>query len=179
MKKYMSVKTIQTAVLMLSAAGFISLSQAPKAQADTWYYNKDLAEGLVPPSVGNGTQNLQGKVFKTVNGATYQVKPNTVSTDMGSVLFIEPAAGPTTRVSGEQLMAFRPNGIATMQETLSMKGFYNGPIDGTYNSGTAAAVRNWQSSHGLPATGALDNLTLDSMGLRATPRLGTYNPLYP
>src|SRR5262249_21122229 len=54
--------------------------------------------------------------------------------------------------------------IAGVQYQLMSRGYYRGRVDGTYGSRTASAVRAYQSSAGLPATGRLDMQTLEALG---------------
>jgi peptidoglycan hydrolase-like protein with peptidoglycan-binding domain len=50
------------------------------------------------------------------------------------------------------------------------RGYYRGRLDGNYGSQTAFAVRAFQSSTGLPATGRMDMQTLNALGLSDTDR---------
>jgi peptidoglycan hydrolase-like protein with peptidoglycan-binding domain len=58
--------------------------------------------------------------------------------------------------------------IAAAQYQLMSRGYYRGRVDGNYGSQTAFAVRAFQSSAGLPATGRLDMQTLDALELSDT-----------
>ena len=49
--------------------------------------------------------------------------------------------------------------IGQAQERLKAAGFDPGPIDGVLGPQTRAALRRYQASQGLPATGALDEAT--------------------
>ncbi len=51
------------------------------------------------------------------------------------------------------------NSVKTLQYTLYELGYYKGSVDGTYGSGTIAAVNAFQSRNGLPATGIADSKT--------------------
>ena len=48
---------------------------------------------------------------------------------------------------------------ATLQESLSLAGYYTDEVDGVYGPATVEAVRSLQESHGLPVTGAVDTAT--------------------
>jgi peptidoglycan hydrolase-like protein with peptidoglycan-binding domain len=54
--------------------------------------------------------------------------------------------------------------IAGAQYQLMNRGYYRGRVDGKYRSGTAFAVRAFQSSAGLPPTGRLDIETVKLLG---------------
>lgn len=51
------------------------------------------------------------------------------------------------------------------QDVFKVTKLYAGDIDGSMGKGTQAAIIEWQRSRGLPITGRLDTVTLDSMGL--------------
>jgi hypothetical protein len=52
-----------------------------------------------------------------------------------------------------------------VQQVLAQQGYYRGPIDGILGPGTRDAIAQWQADHGLIATAAIDEQTLDSLGL--------------
>ena len=52
-----------------------------------------------------------------------------------------------------------------VQEKLSAEGFDPGPADGTFNSKTQAALAQFQLSRAMPASGALDDMTLWELGV--------------
>jgi len=55
--------------------------------------------------------------------------------------------------------------IANVQSTLQAQGYYNGAIDGVLGSGTRAALASYQSDHNLYGTAAIDEPTLESLGM--------------
>lgn len=55
--------------------------------------------------------------------------------------------------------------IATLQAALSDQGYYAGPIDGVYGSGTIDAVAQYQIERGLAVDGVAGSQTLYSLGL--------------
>jgi len=50
-----------------------------------------------------------------------------------------------------------------VQEQLTRKGFYHGPIDGIVGSGTRAAIAAYQRRQGLEVTGTIDGRLLRSL----------------
>ncbi|HEY4272170.1 MAG TPA: peptidoglycan-binding domain-containing protein [Candidatus Udaeobacter sp.] len=54
--------------------------------------------------------------------------------------------------------------IANMQAALQAQGYYNGSINGILDAATQAAVAQYQQDHGLAATSAVDEPTLESLG---------------
>jgi peptidoglycan hydrolase-like protein with peptidoglycan-binding domain len=53
----------------------------------------------------------------------------------------------------------------TVQQSLSDKGFYHGPIDGLVGPQTRAGICEYQKSEGLPVTGRLDAETAGKLGV--------------
>ena len=52
---------------------------------------------------------------------------------------------------------------SAVQRELKDRGFYSGPVDGQFGSGSRAALRRFQSKARLPETGRLDEKTLDAL----------------
>lgn len=52
-----------------------------------------------------------------------------------------------------------------VQEKLRAQGFDAGPVDGTFNSKTQAALAQFQRSRVMPVSGALDDVTLRELGV--------------
>lgn len=59
--------------------------------------------------------------------------------------------------------------ILSAQKKLRGLGFYEGAMDGTYGSQTAAAIRRYQLAENLKVTGDLTPQTLQRLGLSAPP----------
>jgi len=55
--------------------------------------------------------------------------------------------------------------IANTQAELYNQGYYSGPIDGTIGQDTQAAIADYQADHGLPVTAAINEPTVESLGL--------------
>ena len=55
--------------------------------------------------------------------------------------------------------------IANVQTALQDTGYYSGPIDGSLNAETRTAIANFQRDYGLPITGAIDEPTVQTLGL--------------
>jgi hypothetical protein len=55
--------------------------------------------------------------------------------------------------------------IANVQSVLQEAGYYNGPISGSLNEETRAALANFQRDQGLEITGAIDESTVETLGL--------------
>jgi Putative peptidoglycan binding domain len=55
--------------------------------------------------------------------------------------------------------------IANVQTALQNAGYYYGPITGSLSVDTRAAIANFQRDYGLPITGAIDEATVEALGL--------------
>ena len=55
--------------------------------------------------------------------------------------------------------------IANVQIALQDAGYYSGPITGSLSGETRSALANFQRDYGLPITGAIDEPTVDTLGL--------------
>ena len=55
--------------------------------------------------------------------------------------------------------------IANVQTALQDAGYYSGPITGSLDGETRAAIANFQREYGLPITGAVDEPTVQALGL--------------
>jgi hypothetical protein len=55
--------------------------------------------------------------------------------------------------------------IANVQTALQDAGYYYGPITGSLSVDTRAAIANFQRDYGLPITGAIDEATVEALGL--------------
>ena len=58
--------------------------------------------------------------------------------------------------------------IANVQTALQDTGYYSGPITGSMSGETRAALANFQRDYGLPITGAIDEPTVETLGLYQT-----------
>jgi peptidoglycan hydrolase-like protein with peptidoglycan-binding domain len=66
----------------------------------------------------------------------------------------------------------QPGAVRALQARLGSLGFYSGPVDGVWGSGTESAVESFQRSRGLQADGQLGPATVTALGL--TPDVMTY-----
>jgi hypothetical protein len=55
--------------------------------------------------------------------------------------------------------------IAKVQTQLQQDGYYFGPITGSIDTATRAAIANYQRDHGLLVTATVDQPTVESLGL--------------
>jgi hypothetical protein len=55
--------------------------------------------------------------------------------------------------------------VTNVQNALQQDGYYFGPINGSLDSATRAAIANYQRDYDLPVTAAVDEPTVESLGL--------------
>jgi peptidoglycan hydrolase-like protein with peptidoglycan-binding domain len=58
-----------------------------------------------------------------------------------------------------------PARIREIQEALAREGFYKGEPSGKWDEGSIEAMKDFQAAKGLPATGKLEALSLQKLGL--------------
>lgn len=68
--------------------------------------------------------------------------------------------------------------ITEIQSALSRNGFYDGNPNGKWDASSVAAMQKFQSANGLDATGKLDALSLQKLGL-GSETAGVYAPETP
>ncbi len=55
--------------------------------------------------------------------------------------------------------------VVNVQSALQEEGYYVGPINGSLGPATRAALASYQRDHGLVVTAAIDQVTVESLGL--------------
>ena len=100
---------------------------------------------------------------------------------LGAVLSLSPIVVLSTP-SGAQSPALAVTGLArgdrgdsvkSVQQALVSQGIeVSGGVDGIFGPGTETAVKSFQSSHGLPQSGQIDDATAIALGLASSPFLG-------
>ena len=66
---------------------------------------------------------------------------------------------------GPKQMAPTPDRIEEIQGALATNGYYTGTPNGKWDTTTTSALQKFQRDHGLDATGKLDALSLQKLGL--------------
>lgn len=67
------------------------------------------------------------------------------------------------------------NAVTTIQTKLRRWGYFDGPVDGVYGSGTAKAIRSFQQSNGLTPDGVAGPATLKALGMEQESGGGSSN----
>jgi len=65
--------------------------------------------------------------------------------------------------------------VSKVQSRLKDWGYYNGPVDGVFGAGTAAAVKSFQRKNGLAVDGVVGNSTWSALGF-SPGRQASYQP---
>lgn len=78
--------------------------------------------------------------------------------------YSSPGAGGKSSTSGQQSVASAED-IMKAKDALRAKGLNPGPMDGTMDSETQQALRQFQQSNKLPVTGMLDAQTAAKLGI--------------
>ena len=100
---------------------------------------------------------LAARQTTTSKTAAKPSSPNKVSTKARSVKRRKPRQKAQT--------APTPARISEIQSALATQGAYKVQPNGKWDNATVQAMKDYQSAHGLTATGKLDALTLQKLGL--------------
>ncbi len=65
--------------------------------------------------------------------------------------------------------------VMLLQERLTQEGCYNGKVDGSYSPATKRAVKEFQRSRGIEASGEADYQTLYALGLNSAHKSGYFS----
>lgn len=96
----------------------------------------------------------------------YEVKDLSGKVDSTKGVSVEDsvASAPTvvTKVGGDDILRVNVS-AEKLQSALKAAGVYNGKVDGKIGSGTKAAIKEFQKSHGLKADGVVGKKTWDEL----------------
>ena len=90
----------------------------------------------------------------------------------------ERVQSPSSGSQSQGMASMSADDIKKAKEALKAKGLNPGPIDGTLDSKTQQALREFQQANKLPVTGALDPQTAEKLGV-TTGGSGLKNPIQP
>ena len=77
----------------------------------------------------------------------------------------ERVQSPPSGIQSQGMASMSADDIKKAKEALKAKGLNPGPIDGTLDSKTQQALREFQQANKLPVTGALDQQTAEKLGV--------------
>jgi hypothetical protein len=115
----------------------------------------------VTDAAGNASNILKVSSFTVLGGAgsgssvAIQTTPAAQTTAPNTAANNTTAAGTTTLYSFTAFLSIGSTGtqVTNLQNYLTQKGFYSGPVTGYYGSLTAAAVKKYQTAHGITPAG--------------------------
>ena len=84
------------------------------------------------------------------------------STNTGTT--VPSITSPQARPTADALQSSQQTeSVRALQQQLQQRGYYDGPVDGLYGSGTQQAIQSFQQDTGLPSTGEVDIPTLQQL----------------
>jgi peptidoglycan hydrolase-like protein with peptidoglycan-binding domain len=123
-------------------------------------YYTDAVDGVYGPATVEAVEELQGKHGLPVTGAMDRATTAALEDELAGVGGAAEAQSIAT--------------AAAVQQTLSLAGFWSGPIDGEWTPELTEALEDFQAELGVPTTGEVDAATLAALeqglvDLRAEP----------
>lgn len=176
----MRTRHVLAALLLTASAGFAS-AQAPsgliysqalssgvmamvqeKLQQAGVYSGR--ADGVWGPESQAALERFQQTRNLQVTGQLNQATAATLGIPPSELLSSRnaPAAAATPPPAQETVS---PAVIRNVQQRLRALGFYRGGVDGVWGAGTQASLERFQQGRGLQATGQVNPLTLQALGL--------------
>ena len=105
-----------------------------------------------------------GLAFQSASGQTTQ-NPTQPKHNIPEVM-------PSPESQGAGALDLSPDDIRLVKEALKLKGHDPGPINGTMDSKTRQALREFQKANDLPITGSVDEKTANKLGFVVRSREG-------
>lgn len=132
------------------------------------------ADGVFGPATENAVRDFQLSSGSTPDGVVGSQTRAALADALGAAAIPASetvAADPGVADLGTRLLQAGVSGtdVAALQRLLAGLGFDPGPIDGVFGSGTAAAVRAFQSAHGLAADGVVGAQTRAALVAAVSP----------
>jgi peptidoglycan hydrolase-like protein with peptidoglycan-binding domain len=121
-------------------------------------YQKD--NGLKQTGTLNRATLEKMGIILTDTQKTIPADPNSLATSDSSNSTTQTKKPPVFRASKEQIMQ--------AQKLLKEKGMYGGEESGKLDDATRAGLKKYQEANGLKATGTLNQITLEKMGIALT-----------
>lgn len=143
------------------SAGAVAMVQEKLQQAGLYAGRPD---GVWGPESQAALERFQQSRNLQVTG---QLNPGTAAT-LGvpmADLLANRAAPAATAAAAATPEPVSPAVIRNVQQRLRALGFYRGGVDGIWGAGTQASLERFQQGRGLQATGQVNPLTLQALGL--------------
>lgn len=117
----------------------------------------------MPAAAAQNIASSKSHESATSSAASSRAKTTGTATGKSSKSGKSSSRKKSRRVKGQA--APTPDRIGEIQAALAKNNSYDGVPTGKWDDSTAAAVRKYQSAHGLNPTGKLDARTLEKLGL--------------
>jgi peptidoglycan hydrolase-like protein with peptidoglycan-binding domain len=128
------------------------------------------ADGVWGPDSQAALERFQQSRGLQVTGQLNQATAATLGVNPVELLAARP--GPGTAAAGTDAGAMAAmsgplsrNAVRNVQARLRALGFYRGGVDGMWGAGTQAALERFQQGRGLQATGQINPVTAQALGL--------------
>lgn len=133
----------------LTTAAVTSYQMAKKLEADGVAGPATVKAifGSVGPDLRDATTDTTASTTPTTSSSKYSMTGIDSIADIG--------AAPDTCREGDS-----GDGVAKLQQALTLLGYYSGPIDGSFGGGTLSAVKRFQRNRGLTQDGVAGSSTL-------------------
>lgn len=109
-------------------------------------YYKLAVDGIYGPGTVQAVQDLQATHGLPTTGTVDKATDAALQAELAAQGAAEATAGLTT--------------TAALQQTLKLAGYWDGPVDGQWTDALTAALMQFQTDLGVPATGAVDAATV-------------------
>ena len=119
---------------------------------------------------------LSGGLVLGVQSVSAQERPMGKQPDQ---VIPERIQSPSTGIQSQGMSSVSADDIKKAKEALKAKGLNPGPMDGTLDSKTQQALREFQQANKLPVTGALDPQTAEKLGIGGGRRTSTQDSSVP
>lgn len=153
-------------VLLYSQAlsgGVVAMVQEKLQQAGVY---AGRADGVWGPESQAALERFQQTRNLQVTGQLNQATAATLGVPPSELLSARsaptPAAASSTPATPDPIS---PAVIRNVQQRLRALGFYRGGVDGVWGAGTQTSLERFQQGRGLQATGQVNPLTLQALGL--------------
>ncbi len=150
---------------LLSKRGFYNgaIDGVKGAQTRAAIASAQNAYGLTPDGIA-GTQTMAALQKNVRSSPSATVKPATIKpTATNNSSANQAASQVVNQVVKVAASSANEGGVANLQNLLTDRGFYKGPITGVLGSQTQAAIVNAQKAYGLPADGIAGAQTMAAL----------------
>ena len=142
------------------SSGVMAMVQEKLQQAGVY---SGRADGVWGPESQAALERFQQTRNLQVTGQLNQATAATLGIPPSELLSSRNAPAAATAPPAQETVS--PAVIRNVQQRLRALGFYRGGVDGVWGAGTQASLERFQQGRGLQATGQVNPLTLQALGL--------------